>query len=300
MRLVPAGSGLCENHSRAARNRTRRRRPRGRTVAARRRRSERGRGSARRARSSTCSASRSTTGRASARPCSSRAARSRCPWCHNPEGIAAAPGGARRRRRAASRCGACAEACPRAGGPLPAGAALGARRLHAPAARASRRARPGAREVGGPRRGRVGERARRGPARPPLLRGVGRRRDVLGRRAARPAGVPARAASTRCRRAGLHTAVDTCGFAPREIAARGRGARRPGPLRRQAPRRGAPPRADRRPARADPREPRARSPRPGVPIWLRRAGDPRASTTTTSNLRGRGAARRRDARACGG
>ena len=41
--------------------------------------------------SSTCSASRSTTARASARPCSSRAARLRCPWCHNPESQAFAP-----------------------------------------------------------------------------------------------------------------------------------------------------------------------------------------------------------------
>ena len=55
-----------------------------------------------------------------------------------------------------------------------------------------------------------------GPARPPRLRGVGRRRHVLGRRAARTARLLL-AALEACRQKGLHVAVDTCGAAPREV-----------------------------------------------------------------------------------
>jgi len=48
----------------------------------------------------------------------------RCPWCHNPEGIALAPEVLWSAARCLS-CGGCTAACARPGGPLPAGAALG-------------------------------------------------------------------------------------------------------------------------------------------------------------------------------
>jgi pyruvate formate lyase activating enzyme len=47
-----------------------------------------------------------------------------CPWCHNPESLARRPEVAVTAERCLA-CGACTDACPRDGGPLPAGAALG-------------------------------------------------------------------------------------------------------------------------------------------------------------------------------
>ena len=48
----------------------------------------------------------------------------RCPWCHNPEGIAFEPEVLVNAARCLE-CGACAAACGRPGGPLPAGAPVG-------------------------------------------------------------------------------------------------------------------------------------------------------------------------------
>ena len=48
----------------------------------------------------------------------------RCPWCHNPEGISPAPEVLVSDVRCLA-CGSCEAACPRPGGPLPPGAALG-------------------------------------------------------------------------------------------------------------------------------------------------------------------------------
>jgi pyruvate formate lyase activating enzyme len=136
----------------------------------------------------------------------------RCPWCHNPEGIAPAPQILWSAARCLS-CGGCSEACPRPGGPLPAGGTLG--RDGCSACRACAEACPsGAREVAG-REASVGE----------VLAEVLRDRAVYeesgggvtfsgGEPLAQPAFLLG--ALEACRREGLHVAVDTCGFAPRE------------------------------------------------------------------------------------
>jgi pyruvate formate lyase activating enzyme len=53
-----------------------------------------------------------------------------CSWCHNPEGLAAAPEVLVRHDRCLE-CGRCLAVCPRDTGPLPAGAILGADGCHA-------------------------------------------------------------------------------------------------------------------------------------------------------------------------
>ena len=138
----------------------------------------------------------------------------RCPWCHNPEGISPAPeilvSGSR-----CIGCGGCEAACPRPEGPLPAGGVLG--RDECSACRACIEACPAAaREVAG-RSVTVAE----------VVAEVLRDRPVYeesgggvtfsgGEPLAQPAFLFA--ALEACRREGLHAAVDTCGFAPRETA----------------------------------------------------------------------------------
>jgi len=138
-----------------------------------------------------------------------------CPWCHNPEGIAAAPEVMVNAARCLE-CGACAEACPREGGPLPAGARLGSDGCLA--CRACAEACPtGSREVAG-----------RAWSVDDVLHEVLRDRlayDTSGGGVTFSGGEPLAQAPfllaclAACRSAGLHVAVDTCGFAPREIVA---------------------------------------------------------------------------------
>lgn len=137
-----------------------------------------------------------------------------CPWCHNPEGLDFAPGFAVTAARCL-RCGACAAACPRDGGPLAAGGRLGVAGCLACLACAE--ACPtGSRAVVG-----------RPLAVDELLAEVIRDRlafDTSGGGVTFSGGEPLAQAQfllaclDACRAAGLHTAVDTCGFAPREVA----------------------------------------------------------------------------------
>ncbi len=136
----------------------------------------------------------------------------RCPWCHNPEGIAFAPEVLWSAGRCLS-CGSCAAACPRNAGPLPAGAPLGSDGCSA--CRGCVEACPSAaREVAG-REVTVAE----------VVAEVLRDRAVYeesgggvtfsgGEPLAQPAFLLSALAA--CRREGLHVVVDTCGFAPRE------------------------------------------------------------------------------------
>jgi pyruvate formate lyase activating enzyme len=136
----------------------------------------------------------------------------RCPWCHNPEGIAFAPEVLINQARCLG-CGSCAAACERPAGPLPAGAAIGSDGctgcLKCAAACPAR-----AREIAG----------RRWSAAEVVTEAV---RDRMtyeesdggvtfsgGEPLAQAPFLLACLAA--CRRAGLHTAVDTCGVAPRE------------------------------------------------------------------------------------
>jgi len=137
----------------------------------------------------------------------------RCSWCHNPEGLAFEPEVLVRPERCLG-CGACVEVCPRAGGPLPAGSVLGTGGCEG-CRRCAGACPSGAREIAG-RTMSVAE----------VLDEV--RRDGLvydesgggvtfsgGEPLAQPAFLLA--CLDACRRAGLRTAVDTCGLAPREV-----------------------------------------------------------------------------------
>ena len=138
----------------------------------------------------------------------------RCPWCHNPEGISPAPEVLVSDSRCLG-CRSCEVACPRPGGPLPAGGVLG--RQGCLACRACVGACPSAaREVAG-RAVSVSE----------IVAEVLRDRPVFeesgggvtfsgGEPLAQPAFLLAVLES--CRREGLHATVDTCGFAARETA----------------------------------------------------------------------------------
>ncbi|OFV82680.1 MAG: hypothetical protein A2Y78_10955 [Acidobacteria bacterium RBG_13_68_16] len=133
----------------------------------------------------------------------------RCPWCHNPEGMSAAPEVLVSEMRCLH-CGSCVAACPRPGGPLAAGSALGS--AGCKACRHCADACPsGAREIAG-RAWSVGE----------VLGEVLRDRltyEESGGGVTFSGGEPLAQAEflvaclDACREAGLHTAVDTCGFA---------------------------------------------------------------------------------------
>lgn len=137
----------------------------------------------------------------------------RCPWCHNPEGIAFAPEVLWSAGRCLS-CGSCSAACPRPGGPLPAGSALGSDGCTA--CRACVDACPAAAREAAGRRVTVAE----------VVSEVLRDRALYeesgggvtfsgGEPLAQPAFLLA--ALEACRAEGLHVAVDTCGFAAREV-----------------------------------------------------------------------------------
>lgn len=139
----------------------------------------------------------------------------RCPWCHNPESLAFEPEVLVRAERCMG-CGACGEVCGRPGGPLPAGSVLGS--LGCAACRRCAEVCPaGAREIAG-----------RTLTTADVLDEVRRDRLVYeesgggvtfsgGEPLAQPEFLLA--CLEACRRDGLHTAVDTCGLARREVVA---------------------------------------------------------------------------------
>ncbi len=144
----------------------------------------------------------------------------RCPWCHNPEGIAFAPEVLINEARCLG-CGGCAAACERPGGPLPAGAAIGSDGctgcLKCAAACPAR-----AREIAGRRWSAAEVMAEVVRDRMAYEESGGGVTFSGGEPLAQPAFLLA--CLEACRRAGLHTALDTCGAAPRQavLAAAGR------------------------------------------------------------------------------
>ena len=137
----------------------------------------------------------------------------RCPWCHNPEGIAFAAEVLINQARCLG-CGRCAAACKRPGGPLPAGAAIGSDGctgcLKCAAACPAR-----AREIAGRRWSAAEVVAEVVRDRMTYEESGGGVTFSGGEPLAQP--VFLLACLEACRRAGLHTAVDTCGVAPREV-----------------------------------------------------------------------------------
>ena len=139
----------------------------------------------------------------------------RCPWCHNPEGVAFMPEVMVSPRRCLS-CGACTAACGRPGGPLAAGSALGSDGCAA-CGKCVEACPAGAREIAG-----------RAWTVEALLAEVLRDRMVYeesGGGVTFSGGEPLAqgeflvACLDACRGAGLRTAVDTCGFAPSGVVA---------------------------------------------------------------------------------
>ena len=138
----------------------------------------------------------------------------RCPWCHNPEGVSFEPEIAFNPARCLA-CGSCAAACPRPGGPLPAGRALGSDGCEACGA-CGRACPSGAREIAG-RAWRVAEVIAEAMRDRPVYEESGGGVTFSG---GEPLAQPEflLACLEACRRAGLHTAVDTCGYADRKVA----------------------------------------------------------------------------------
>jgi pyruvate formate lyase activating enzyme len=138
----------------------------------------------------------------------------RCRWCHNPEGIAPAPEILVDAARCLQ-CGSCRQACRRSRGPLGRGRRLGEDGC-LPCGRCAEVCPSGARRIVG-RVWRIGE----------LLAEV--RRDLTvfeesGGGVTFSGGEPLmqprflRACLDACRGEGLHAAVETCGFAARDVA----------------------------------------------------------------------------------
>jgi pyruvate formate lyase activating enzyme len=136
----------------------------------------------------------------------------RCPWCHNPEGIAFEPEVLINAVRCLD-CGACAAACVRPGGPLPAGAAIGSDGCTG-CLKCAEACPARAREIAG-----------RSWSAAEVLTEVVRDRmayEESGGGVTFSGGEPLAQAAfllaclDRCRAAGLSTAVDTCGFGARE------------------------------------------------------------------------------------
>ena len=139
----------------------------------------------------------------------------RCPWCHNPEGVAFEPEIAVNSARCLE-CGSCISACPRPGGPLPAGRTLGSE--DCAACRACTDACPtGAREVAGRAWSVSAVLAEALRDRPAYEESGGGVTFSGGEPLAQPGFLLACLAA--CRDAGLRTAVDTCGFAARDVVA---------------------------------------------------------------------------------
>jgi pyruvate formate lyase activating enzyme len=138
----------------------------------------------------------------------------RCRWCHNPEGISSALEIVHAPARCLG-CGSCRDACPRPEGPLARGRRLGDDGCSA-CARCAEACPSGARRIAG-RTASVGG----------LLAEIRRDLSVFeesGGGVTFSGGEPmAQAAFLRacldaCRSAGVSTAVETCGFAAREVA----------------------------------------------------------------------------------
>lgn len=137
----------------------------------------------------------------------------RCRWCHNPEGIEPAPQILVDPGRCLG-CGGCRQACGLAGGPLATGRRLGEGGCAA-CGSCAEQCPSGARRIAG-----------RAWSVPELVAEL--RRDVAvyeesgggvtfsgGEPLAQPGFLQACLAA--CRREGLHAAVETCGFAPRDL-----------------------------------------------------------------------------------
>jgi len=139
----------------------------------------------------------------------------RCPWCHNPEGIAPRVQVIVNAARCLG-CGSCADACPRPAGPLSSGEAVGVGGCLA-CDRCFDACPAEARQTVG-----------REWTVPEVLAEVLRDRlayDTSGGGVTFSGGEPLfqpaflAACLEACRREGIHTAVDTCGSASREVAA---------------------------------------------------------------------------------
>lgn len=137
----------------------------------------------------------------------------RCPWCHNPEGMASVPEVLVNAARCLS-CDSCTDACPRPEGPLPAGSALGSDGCLA-CSRCAEACPSGAREIAGRRwnvEGLLDEVLRDSLAYEESGGGV---TFSGGEPLSQPEFLTG--CLDACRGAGLHVAVDTCGFASRAV-----------------------------------------------------------------------------------
>ena len=137
----------------------------------------------------------------------------RCAWCHNPEGIDRVPQVIADPARCL-RCGACREACARPGGPIGSGQRLGEAGCAA-CGECAERCPSGARRI-------VGRPWSAGEILAEVRRDLGAYEESGGGvtfSGGEPLMQPEflRACLDACRSEGLHTAVETCGFAARDV-----------------------------------------------------------------------------------